>query len=155
MLIGWNVLLLCSGIFQLFCTSSNYISLSQVIHAKDSWGSLTCQACPKTGDGSPLKGRKLEGCNPRPSYHESHNLIMNMASQCGQKSVYEMCQTLSFYPCPNPKNSVWTLHVRALTLYTYRIQVLAENRMGTEGAIALCQFLKHNRNLHKVDLTCK
>lgn len=33
------------------------------------------------------------------------------------------------------------------------LQVLSENKIGTEGAIALCQFLKGNRNLIKVDLT--
>lgn len=31
--------------------------------------------------------------------------------------------------------------------------MLSENKIRTEGAISLCQFLKGNRNLIKIDLT--
>ena len=33
------------------------------------------------------------------------------------------------------------------------LQVLAENKLGTEGGKAISEMLVHNRNLYKVDLT--
>jgi hypothetical protein len=50
------------------------------------------------------------------------------------------------------------MKIETIGFYVFNIsfqQVLSENKIGTEGAISICQFLKSNRNLLKVDMTGK